>query len=106
MINTLRSSWITTFLALCLVVSVVVLAQNGHEYEYYCGWETYGSPRIQDCRSLLESFANYRDTSVRFFDEEQLRADIQGSWPGAASMLGPTQLREMVQMPRYYTSSA
>lgn len=91
--------------AFFMAIAFVNGAQLDHQAEYYCGWDTYGTPKIQDCRPLLESFANYQDTVIRFFDEEQLRADKSGSWPGATSMLGPVQLAQAVQVPRYYTQS-
>ena len=106
MISSYPPKLITHYLNLFLVAAVTVVgAPQSDKNEYYCGWETYGSPRIQDCRPLLESFANYQDNSIRFFDEEQLRADKSGSWPGATSILGPMQLSQAMQVPRYYTSS-
>lgn len=106
MISSYPPKLITHYLNLFLVAAVTVVgAPQSDKNEYYCGWETYGSPRIQDCRPLLESFANYQDNSIRFFDEEQLRADKSGSWPGATSILGPMQLSQAIQVPRYYTLS-
>ncbi|KAL2037253.1 hypothetical protein N7G274_009942 [Stereocaulon virgatum] len=91
--------------AFFMAVAIVDGASHRYEAEYYCGWETYGTPDIRDCRPLLDSFANYQDNSIRFFDEEQLRADKSGSWPGATSILGPVQLAQAVQVPRYYTQN-
>ena len=73
--------------------------------EYHCGRQTYGSPDIVDCHPLLESFANYQDNVQRVFDEEQMRADGNGSWPGLIGIVGALHLNQAVQMPRYYTLS-
>ena len=73
--------------------------------EYYCGRETYGSPNIVDCHPLLESFANYQDNVLRVFDEEQMRVDGQGSWPGLIGTVGAAHLNGVVQVPRFYTLS-
>ena len=73
--------------------------------EYHCGRQTYGSPDIVDCHPLLESFANYQDNVQRVFDEEQMRADGKGSWPGLIGIVGADHLNQAVQVPRYYTLS-
>lgn len=79
-----------------LLVLVTVL---GNDIEAYCGASTYGSPLVQDCSVLLESFASHLDTDIRVFDEEQHRTDKYGSWLGLEE---PAQ-RHAVQLPRYYT---
>ena len=73
--------------------------------EYHCGRQTYGSPDIVDCHPLLESFANHQDNVQRVFDEEQMRADRKGSWPGLIGIVGADHLNQAVQVPRYYTLS-
>ncbi|CAF9934867.1 hypothetical protein IMSHALPRED_009868 [Imshaugia aleurites] len=71
--------------------------------EYFCGRSTYGFPNIVDCHPLLESFANYQDNILRVFDEEQMRVNEQGSWPGVTGIVGAAHLDRVVQVPRYYT---
>ena len=70
-----------------------------------CGQDTYGSPSLIDCRLLLESFANYIDVEIRVFDEEQLRRDKSGSWPGIVDVVGLDHVDSIVQLPRFYTLS-
>ena len=73
--------------------------------DYYCGRQTYGLPDIVDCHPLLESLAYYKDNSLRVFDEEQLRVDQQGSWPGVIGTVGAAHLDRVVQVPRFYSLS-
>ena len=72
-----------------------------NETETYCGAGNYGFPVLQDCSTLLESFANHLDTDTRVFDDEQQRLEKSGSWPG----LGSRAKDRAVQLPRYYTLS-
>lgn len=72
-------------------------------WDYYCGRGTYGSPDLVDCHLLLESFANYQDNVQRVFDEEDMRVDQKGSWPGLIGIVGAAHLNWVVQVPRYYT---
>lgn len=97
-------AWAFALLSISLASPVYVSSQDNGE-DYYCGRETYGSPNIVDCHPLLESFANYQDNVQRVFDEEQMRVDQKGSWPGVIGIVGSTHLNWVVQVPRYYTSS-
>ncbi|KAL9073967.1 MAG: hypothetical protein Q9161_002589 [Pseudevernia consocians] len=81
---------------------VFVSSQDNAE-EYHCGRQTYGSPNIVDCHPLLESFANHQDNVHRVFDEEQMRVDEKGSWPGVIGIVGTAHLSWIVQVPRFYT---
>ena len=83
---------------------VFVSSQDNAE-EYHCGRQTYGSPNIVDCHPLLESFANHQDNVHRVFDEEQMRVDEKGSWPGVIGIVGTAHLSWIVQVPRFYTLS-
>lgn len=96
--------WAFSLLSVSLTSSVSVSSPD-NTGEYYCGRQTYGSPNIVDCHPLLESFANYQDNVHRVFDEEQMRADETGSWPGVIGIVGAAHLSWVVQVPRYYTSS-
>ena len=91
-------------LPISLVNSVSVSSQDNAE-EYHCGRQTYGSPNIVDCHPLLESFANHQDNVHRVFDEEQMRVDEKGSWPGVIGIVGAAHLSWVIQVPRYYTLS-
>ena len=71
----------------------------------YCGRGIYGAPQIEECFPLLESFANHQDYSQSVFDEEQLRIDDKGSWPGVLDIVGRLHINNVVQVPRYYTRS-
>lgn len=97
-------AWAFALLSISLGSPVDVSSQDNAE-DYYCGRQTYGSPSIVDCHPLLESFANYQDNVQRVFDEEQMRVDEQGSWPGVIGIVGASHLNWVVQVPRYYTSS-
>ena len=91
-------------LCVCSVFLALIVAQD-NAMEIECGRETYGSPLIRDCQILLESFANHRDSSLRVFDEEQLRVQKDGSWPGVGGIVDVSRLDGMVQIPRYFTLS-
>ncbi|CAD6575858.1 MAG: hypothetical protein ASARMPREDX12_007601 [Alectoria sarmentosa] len=99
-----RPVWFFALLPISLASPVSVNRQDNAE-DYYCGRETYGSPNIVDCHPLLESFANYQDNVQRVFDEEQMRVDDKGSWPGVIGIVGASHLNWVVQVPRYYTLS-
>lgn len=94
--------WAFSFFLVSLASPVSVSAQDNNG-DYFCGRQTYGSPNIVDCHPLLESFANYQDNTLRVFDEEQMRVDEKGSWPGVIGIVGASHLNRMVQVPRYYT---
>ena len=69
--------------------------------EPVCNMNPYGAPEIEDCAYLLENFADSHDANLRIFDEEQLRADQDGSWPGIVN-----PFREVVvQVPRFWSRS-
>ena len=70
-----------------------------------CGADTYGSPRFYDCRRLLDSFAPSQDISTHVFDEEQIRSNLKGSWKGIADIVGSTHLKQVVQIPRFFSMS-
>lgn len=97
-----RLLWLFALFPTCLASPVAVGSQDNAE-DYYCGRQTYGSPNIVDCHQLLESFANFQDNVQRVFDEEQMRADEKGSWPGVIGIVGAAHLNRIVQVPRYYT---
>ena len=87
------------------VTLIVALGSRLNAMQVECGRDTYGSPSLVDCRMLLESFANYVDVDIRIFDEEQLRRDKSGSWPGLVNILGTDHVDSAVQLPRFYTLS-
>ena len=96
-------AWTFALLPISFAGPVSVVSQ--FDGEYHCGRQTYGSPDIVDCHPLLESFANYLDPVQRVFDEEQMRADEKGSWPGLIGIVGAADLNWVVQVPRYYSLS-
>lgn len=96
--------WAHALLTVSLASPLSVNSQDNVE-EYYCGQDNYGSPNIVDCHPLLESFAVHQDNVNRVFDEEQMRADDKGTWPGVIGIVGATHLSWVVQVPRYYTLS-
>ena len=81
------------------------VAAQSNTLQAFCGWQTYGSPLIEDCHRLLESFASHLDGGVRVFDEEQQRGGKDGSWPGLGGIVDLGHLDQAVQTPRYYTLS-
>lgn len=97
-------SWAFALLTVSLATPLSVGSQDNAE-EYYCGQNNYGSPNIVDCHPLLESFAIHQDNVQRVFDEEQMRVDDKGSWPGVIGIVGAAHLSWVVQVPRYYTLS-
>ena len=100
----LRLVWFFAIPPISLASPVSVGSDNNAE-EYHCGRQTYGTPNIVDCHPLLESFANHQDNVHRVFDEEQMRADEKGSWPGVIGIVGAAHLNWIVPVPRYYTLS-
>ena len=96
--------WILALLPFSYTSPLSVNSQDNAE-DSYCGRETYGLPDIVDCHPLLESFAYYKDYSQRVFDEEQMRLDQKGSWPGVLEIVGADHLDRVVQVPRYYSLS-
>ena len=97
-------AWSFALLTVTLASPLSMASQDNVD-DYYCGRETYGSPDIVDCHPLLESFAIYQDNVQRVFDEEQMRVDDKGSWPGVIGIVGAAHLSWVVQVPRYYTLS-
>ena len=97
-------AWALALLTLSLA-SPVSVDFHDNAQDFYCGRQTYGLPDITDCHPLLESFANYKDNILRVFDEEQMRADQKGSWPGVVGIVGQAHLDKAVQVPRYYSLS-
>lgn len=74
-------------------------------FQTECGIGSYGWPKVEDCHTLLETFANFQDNGLRYFDEEQIRVDARGSWPGVDAIFGPSRTVPVTQIPRYYTLS-
>lgn len=99
-------SWNSLCIQFLANINFASTQESNLQYQYYCGRGTYGSPRIKDCKPLLESFAQFNDYGIRVFDEEQLRADTKGSWPGCAHKIGSAQLARAVQIPRFYTQNS
>ena len=97
-------AWAFALLSTSLATPVDVSSHDNDE-RCYCGEQIYGLPDIADCHPLLESFANYQDNVHRVFDEEQLRVDADGSWPGVIGIVGASHLVWVVQVPRYFTLS-
>ena len=83
--------------------SLVSVRPQDSAADYYCGRQTYGLPNVVDCHPLLESFANYKDNAQVIFDEEQMRVDRKGSWPGVVGIVEAAHLDRVVQVPRYYS---
>lgn len=66
-----------------------------------CDATTYGKPLSSDCGTLFQKFTESQVLQTRFFDEEQLRADDDFSWPGVNNTFGST----IVQLPKFYAMS-
>ena len=66
-----------------------------------CDVSTYGKPEKSDCRNLFDKFTSPQDLQARFFDEEQLRADSDGAWPGVANVFQ----HPIVQLPKFFAMS-
>lgn len=82
-----------------------IASVHGNSPQALCGRDTYGSPQLEDCHILLESFANHQDNEVTVFDEEELRSDAKGSWPGVVEIIGVAHLERVVQVPRFFSRS-
>lgn len=66
-----------------------------------CNISPYGEPDSYDCHLLAQAFADGQDDRLRVFDEEQLRGDDYGNWPGIRN---PFQTGA-VQIPRLWSRS-
>ena len=81
---------------------LVGFAEHAVAYETpVCNINPYGAPEFEDCAHLLAIFTNSQDVTLRIFDEEQLRADRDGSWPGIVNPFS----EGVVQVPRFWTKS-
>lgn len=67
-----------------------------------CNTNPYGRLDGYDCHFLLGAFPDAADDQLRIFDEEQLRADDSGSWPGIRNPFRTS----VVQIPRFWSRSA
>ena len=86
---------------LLLVLTNLVGAQD----ICYCFSEPSTAPDLIDCVSLLNDFGKSDDRRIRLFDEEQMRADESGNWPGLADRVGAAQLQFVVPLPRMFSRS-
>lgn len=86
-----------------VIAATVMIPRDS--FQANCGRDTYGLPKLEDCHKLLETFADHRDNGLRFFDEEQMRVDAGGSWPGINEVVGSSRIIPIIQLPRYYTLS-
>ena len=67
-----------------------------------CDVSIYGKPDKSDCRNLFEKFTSSQNLqAARFFDEEQLRADSDNTWPGVANVFQ----QPIVQLPKFFAMS-
>ncbi len=66
-----------------------------------CDVDSYGKPEASECHTLFDKITNGATSQARFFDEEQLRADSNFSWPGLSNLFGVP----IVQVPKYYSMS-
>ena len=66
-----------------------------------CNAKDYGTPAQSDCMALFKKFTESQVLQARFFDEEQLRAESDYSWPGINNPFVPP----IVQLPKYYSMS-
>ena len=86
-----------------LTLSTTVLAQETNDEEQVGCFTGYdGAPRIEDCSSLLNEFADSKDGFNRIFDEEQLRHDRNKNWVGLVNV-GAEQRQNVVQLPRIFS---
>lgn len=86
-----------------VISAAAIVSQD--RFHAYCGRGTFGWPKLEDCHILLENFADHGDNGLRFFDEEQIRVDAKGSWPGIGDIAGFSRVIPVIQLPRYYTLS-
>ena len=87
-------------LALLTVICQNIFVASSHSPPT-CNTEPYGTPDSYDCFNLLLGFANGHDAQLRVFDEEQLRADESGAWPGIVNPFKTS----VVQVPRFWSRS-
>ena len=97
-------AWALALVSVSLASAISIVGQD-IRWDYFCGRQTYGSPDLLDCHPLLESFATYNDNLQRVFDEEEMRVNKAGSWPGVLGIVGAALLDRVIQVPRYYTMS-
>ncbi|KAL9103517.1 MAG: hypothetical protein Q9163_001435 [Psora crenata] len=69
----------------------------------FCDTSYYGLPSIGDCVGLLNDFVNKVDQATRVYDEEQLRTNDRGSWPGLHGIVTRDMIPQAVQIPRLFT---
>lgn len=75
-----------------------------HKYDLVCSKEEYGSPDMPQCSELLDLFARADDHESIVFDEEELRSDVNGNWPGVMPhQYAPRQ--KIVHMAKVYSWS-
>ncbi len=84
------------FSALLLLCARLIVAQTAT-----CDATTYGKPLDTDCTTLFQKITEPQILQARFFDEEQLRAEPDCSWPGIDNPFNPP----IVQVPKYYSMS-
>ena len=66
-----------------------------------CNVKKYGKPLESDCTTLFQKFTEPQVLQPRFFDEEQLRAEPDLSWPGIDNPFVPS----IVQVPKSFSMS-
>ena len=93
------------WLALMCLLSLPTSTISAQD-ECYCfdDQSEKSAPRLEDCVSLLNNFAQSGDRRSRVFDEEQMRAEEDGSWPGLEDV-GAAQLPFSIQVPRVFSRS-
>lgn len=89
------------FLTLFHIIHLTLPILASHELPT-CNTNPYGRLDGYDCSNLLQEFADAADDQLRIFDEEQLRADNSGSWPGIRNPFRTS----VVQIPRFWSRSA
>ena len=67
----------------------------------YCDATNYGRPIDSDCTTLFQKVTESQVLQSRLFDEEQLRAEPDLSWPGIDNPFVPS----IIQVPKYYSMS-
>lgn len=91
-----------------LLVLALLILPTAQELgkECLCGTTLYGAPDIEDCKDLLSEFADPDDKTIRVFNDEQLKADSSGSWPGLERYVKSSHTGKAVQLPRTYSRGA
>ena len=92
---------VTWILTLFHIIHLTLPTLASHELPT-CNTNPYGWLDGYDCFSLLQEFTDAADDQLRVFDEEQLRADNSGSWPGIRNPFRTS----VVQVPRLWSRSA